>query len=392
MTNSNDSKPRSLLLMIAGAKGAVASTVAVAAAAMGKNPETVLPSVTTRNSFSYIGPPQAVHMTGWDTEPGNLTECINNHGVLPESLWEPLQTDLDEMTLFEAPSADLDLKGQIEHLMQDIRTLRQRYANAQPILIDLLPACVPNNLENTTSLDRLYAEADPGNHPDLAYVLAAIFSGVPVVNFSPNSLEIPVVLQEAIKHEVPISGCDGKTGQTYFKVVLASALKARNLFVDGWYSLNILGNADGKNLMDPHRAAGKVANKTQLLDDILGYPVGEQYGEPSHKVHIDYYPPRGDAKEAWDAIDFQGMFGLPMSIRLNFQARDSVLAAPLVLDLARWMAALKMAGRTGPIPELGFYFKKPLGENPPLSFQDQIQSLKKLEKECDEKCLKLEVS
>ena len=388
MTNSNDSKSRSLLLMIAGAKGAVASTVAVALAAMGKDPETVLSSLTTRNSFSYLGPPHAVHTTGWDTEPAKLTECINTHGVLPESLWKPLQTDLDETTLFEAPSADLDLKGQIEHLMQDIRTFRQRDADARPILIDLLPACVQNDLENTTSLDRLYSEANPRTHPDLAYVLAAIFSGVPVVNFSPNSMEIPVVLQEAIKHEVPISGCDGKTGQTYFKVVLASALKARNLFVDGWYSLNILGNADGKNLMDPDRAAGKVANKTQLLDDILGYPVGERYGEPSHKVHIDYYPPRGDAKEAWDAIDFQGMFGLPMSIRLNFQARDSVLAAPLVLDLARWMAALKMAGRTGPIPELGFYFKKPLGENPPLSFQDQIQSLKKLEKECDEKVLR----
>jgi myo-inositol-1-phosphate synthase len=378
--------------MIAGAKGAVASTVAVAVAAMGKDPETVLPNLTTRNSFSYLGAPHAVHMTGWDTEPGKLTECIHHHGVLPERLWEPFQMDLDEMPLFAAPPTDLDLKGQIEHLMEDIRTLRQRYADAQPILIDLLPACVPNDLENATSLDRLYAEADPGSHPDLAYVLAAIFSGVPVVNFSPNSLDVPVVLEEAIKHEVPISGCDGKTGQTYLKVALASALKARNLFVDGWYSLNILGNADGKNLMDPDRAAGKVANKTELLDDILGYSVGERYGEPCHKVHIDYYPPRGDAKEAWDAIDFQGMFGLSMSIRLNFQARDSILAAPLVLDLARWMAALKMSGRTGPIPELGFYFKKPLGENPPLSFQDQIQSLKKLEKECDEKCLKLEVS
>jgi myo-inositol-1-phosphate synthase len=368
--------------MIAGAKGAVGSTVAVAAAAMRKDPDAVLPSLTTRNSFPYLGPPHAVHMTGWDTEPGKLTECINNCGVLPETLWKPLQTDLDEITLFQAPQADLDLKGQIEHLMQDIRTLRQRYADARPILIDLLPACVPNDFENTTNLGRLYSEANPRSHPDLAYVLAAIFSGVPVVNFSPNSMEIPVVLQEAIKHEVPIAGCDGKTGQTYLKVVLASALKARNLFVDGWYSLNLLGNADGKNLMDPDRAAGKVANKTELLDDILGYPVGERYGEPSHKVHIDYYPPRGDAKEAWDAIDFQGMFGLPMSIRLNFQARDSILAAPLVLDLARWMAALKMAGRTGPVPELGFYFKKPLGENPPLSFQDQIQSLKKLEEEC----------
>jgi myo-inositol-1-phosphate synthase len=392
MTNSDDSKPRSLLLMIAGAKGAVGSTVAVAAAAMRKDPNAVLPSLTTRNSFPYLGPPHAVHMTGWDTEPEKLTECINNHGVLPESLWKPFQTDLDETILFAAPPEGFDLKGQVEHLMKDIRTLKQRYADARPVLIDLLPACVRNNFENSTNLDRLYSEANPRNHPDLAYVLAAIFSGVPVVNFSPNSMEIPVVLQEATKHEVPISGCDGKTGQTYLKVVLASALKARNLFVDGWYSLNLLGNADGKNLMDPARAAGKVANKTELLDDILGYPVGERYGEPSHKVHIDYYPPRGDAKEAWDAIDFQGMFGLPMSIRLNFQARDSILAAPLVLDLARWMAALKMAGRTGPVPELGFYFKKPLGENPPVSFQDQILCLKKLEKECDKKCLKLEVS
>jgi myo-inositol-1-phosphate synthase len=182
-----------------------------------------------------------------------------------------------------------------------------------------------------------------------------------------------------------MAGYDGKTGQTYLKVALASALKARSFYVDGWYSLNILGNADGKNLMDPERAAGKVANKTDLLDDILGYPVGDRYDTPSHKVHIDYYPPRGDAKEAWDVIDFQGMFGLSMSIRLNFQGRDSVLAAPLVLDLARWMAVLKTAGRAGPVPELAFYFKKPLGENPPLSFQDQILSLEALEKECDDK-------
>jgi myo-inositol-1-phosphate synthase len=139
--------------------------------------------------------------------------------------------------------------------------------------------------------------------------------------------------------------------------------------------------------MDPERAAGKVANKTDLLDDILGYPVGQQYNTTSHKVHIDYYPPRGDAKEAWDVIDFQGMFNLPMSIRLNFQARDSILAAPMVLDLARWMAALKMAGRSGLIPELAFYFKKPLGQNPPLSFQSQMAGLRNLEMECDEKCL-----
>jgi myo-inositol-1-phosphate synthase len=152
--------------------------------------------------------------------------------------------------------------------------------------------------------------------------------------------------------------------------------------VDGWYSLNILGNADGQNLMDPEHASGKVANKTELLDEILGYSVGHRYGTSAHKVHIDYYPPRGDAKEAWDVIDFRGLFDLPMSIRLNLQGRDSILAAPLVIDLARWLAALQMAGRGGLIPELGFFFKKPLGQNPPLTFQDQLNSLEVLERFC----------
>jgi myo-inositol-1-phosphate synthase len=168
-------------------------------------------------------------------------------------------------------------------------------------------------------------------------------------------------------------------------VVLASALKARRLSVDGWYSLNILGNADGKNLMEPERAAGKVANKTDLLDDILGYPIGERYGSPTHKVHIDYYPPRGDAKEAWDVIDFRGLFDLPMSIRLNLQGRDSILAAPMALDLGRWMAALQLAGHCGPVPELGFYFKKPVGPKAPRTFQEQLNSMDLLERRCEEK-------
>ena len=121
----------------------------------------------------------------------------------------------------------------------------------------------------------------------------------------------------------------------------------------------------------------KLANKTKLLDEILGYRVGENYGVPTHKVLIDYYPPRGDAKEAWDVIDFNGMFGLPMSIRLNFQCRDSILAAPLAIDMARWVAALTLAGRKGPVPELGFYFKKPVGDNPPITFQEQLLALEK---------------
>jgi myo-inositol-1-phosphate synthase len=383
MTNSDHLKSRSLLLLIAGAKGAVASTVAVAVATLQKDPDTLLPSLTTCNSFPYLPPPHAVHMTGWDTQPAKLSHCVKTHGIVPENIWKSYQSTLDEILIFQAPPPDLDLKAQVRHLMDDIRDIKKHHPRALPVLINLLPAGIQLDLENFTSLSRLYSEVDPWNLPDLAYVLASILSGIPLINFSPNHLEFPLIVQQAVKHRVPLCGRDGKTGQTYFKVVLASALKARCLNVDGWYSLNILGNADGKNLMNPERAAGKLANKTELLDDILGYSVGEKYQEPCHKVHIDYYPPRGDAKEAWDVIDFQGMFGLPMSIRLNLQGRDSILAAPLILDLSRWMAVLKLAGRFGLIPELGFYFKKPLGKNPPVNFQDQVHRLRELEKECD---------
>jgi myo-inositol-1-phosphate synthase len=392
MTNNDKLKPGPLLIMIAGAKGAVGSTVAVAAVAMNKNPEVILPSLITRSSFAYMGPPESIYMAGWDSQPASLVDCINHHGVLTDNLWKPFQKDLEKIPIFPSPPRDLDLKGQVAYLMKDIQDLKKQHSNALPVMINLLPACIRCSLDEVKHLEELYAVVNPGNFPDLAYVLAAISSEIPVVNFSPNLLEIPVVVQKAMDYRVPISGRDGKTGQTYFKVVLASALKARNLYVDGWYSLNILGNADGKNLMDPDRAAGKVANKTELLDEILGYSVGEHYQEPTHKVHIDYYPPRGDAKEAWDVVDFRGLFDLPMSLRLNILGRDSILAAPMVLDLARWMAALKMAGCSGAVPELGFYFKKPIGENPALSFQDQIHRLRDLEKECDEKCLKIKVS
>ena len=142
--------------------------------------------------------------------------------------------------------------------------------------------------------------------------------------------------------------------------------------------------------MEPERAAGKMANKTDLLDDILGYGVGQRYGTPTHKVHIDYYPPRGDAKEAWDVIDFRGLFDLPMSIRINLQGRDSILAAPMVLDLARWMAALNLAGFSGPVADLGFFFKKPIGNLPPITFQEQLNSLANLEQQCDDKLVAAE--
>jgi myo-inositol-1-phosphate synthase len=254
------------------------------------------------------------------------------------------------------------------------------------VLLNLLPAaCDLEDPAGYADVDALMGERGTGCLPDLAYAIAAVEAGLPLVNFTPNTVELPAICRRAEAQGVPLAGRDGKTGQTYFKVVLASALSARGLYIDGWYSLNILGNADGLNLMDPDRACGKLNNKTRLLDDILGYSVGEHYGRPAHKVRIDYYPPRGDAKEAWDVVDIKGIFGMPMSLRLNLQGRDSILAAPMALDLARWAAALQCAGFAGPVPDLGFYFKKPVGENAPLTFQDQIAALMRLESRIDER-------
>lgn len=385
MTRSDHSNIPYLLLLVAGAKGAVASTLAVALAAMQSDAAAVLPSLTTGNMFDRLGPLPSTRLAGWDTSDDSLTTSIKMHGVVPDTIWQSHAEFLDRIPIFQAPGIEMDFRSQVKKLTQDITTFKSENPDARPVFINLLPAAAHFDLSECHSLSQLFAEADTAKLPDLAYTLAAVLSGVPVVNFTPNMVEIPAVLDEAVKQGVPIAGRDGKTGQTYFKVVLASALKARNLMVDGWYSLNILGNADGANLMDPGRAAGKLRNKTNLLDEILDYTVGENYGAPAHKVHIDYYPPRGDAKEAWDVIDFKGLFGLPMSIRLNLLARDSILAAPLVLDLARWVAILQMADRCGPVPQLGFYFKKAVGDSPPRTFQDQVAGLLKLERDCDEK-------
>lgn len=385
MIQSDKTNADYLLLLVAGAKGSVASTLAVALAAMRNDPASVLPSLTTGQMFTCLGAAHNISLAGWDTCDESFTACIAKHGVIPESIWRTHAQDLDRISVLKAPDPATDFKGQVEQLIRDINEFKLQHPGARAVFIDLLPAAAHLDLNGCQDLAQLFAEADTGILPDLAYTLAAIKSGIAVVNFTPNAIASPAVLDEAVKQGVPVAGRDGKTGQTYLKVVLASALKARNLVVDGWYSLNILGNADGANLMDPDRAAGKLSNKTSLLDDILGYEVGEKYGAPAHKVRIDYYPPRGDAKEAWDVIDFKGLFGLPMSIRLNLLGRDSILAAPLVLDLARWVAALQMAGRSGPVPELGFYFKKTVGDSPPLTFQDQVTSLARLERECEEK-------
>ncbi len=368
-----------ILLLAAGAKGAVGSTVAALVAAFWKNPAEVLPWLTISESLLGALGSMCMSFAGWDSREESLLEALRINKVLTERQWLPLQEHLKGMKVLRAPQGPL--LEQTEVLSSQIMELLAEHPGATAVMVDLLPASATPGFFNCGSLEELLARGNGELPADLAYAAAALRCGVPFVNFTSNQVEHPLLLQEASRTGVPMCGRDGKTGQTFFKVVLASALKVRKLKVMGWYSLNILGNQDGKNLSDPSRAASKLANKTQVLEEVLGYPVGQAPGESSHGVHIAYYPPRGDAKEAWDVVDFSGVFDLPMSLRVNLMARDSILAAPLVLDLAGWMVCLKRLGRSGLIPELGFYFKRPLGEGAPKTFEEQLTALRRLERQ-----------
>jgi myo-inositol-1-phosphate synthase len=202
---------------------------------------------------------------------------------------------------------------------------------------------------------------DEAISPSQLYAYAAIMEGVPYANGAPNlSADVPALEQLALENGVPIAGKDFKTGQTLMKTILAPGMKARMLGIAGWFSTNILGNRDGEILDDESSFRAKEVTKAAVLDTLLQpeiYP--ELYGNLYHKVRINYYPPRGDEKEGWDNIDIFGWMGYPMQIKVDFLCRDSILAAPLVLDLALFLDLAGRSGRSGIQEWLSFYFKGP---------------------------------
>ena len=202
---------------------------------------------------------------------------------------------------------------------------------------------------------------DPDIAPSMVYAYAALKTGTAYANGAPNlSADIPALVELAQREGVPISGKDFKTGQTLMKTILAPGFKARLIGVSGWFSTNILGNRDGEVLDDPESFKTKEESKLGVLDYILQpklYP--ELYGKIHHKVRINYYPPRGDNKEGWDNIDIFGWLGYPMQIKVDFLCRDSILAAPIVLDLALFLDLAQRAGMKGVQEWLSFYFKSP---------------------------------
>jgi myo-inositol-1-phosphate synthase len=210
--------------------------------------------------------------------------------------------------------------------------------------------------------ERGLQQNDPEIAPSQIYAYAALKMGIPYANGAPNlTTDTPALLELARKKNIPICGKDFKTGQTFIKTLIAPGLKARMLGLSGWFSTNILGNRDGEVLDDPGSFKSKEETKLSVLDQILQpqlYP--QLYGDVFHSVRINYYPPRGDAKEGWDNIDLFGWLGYPMQIKIDFLCRDSILAAPLVLDLVLFLDLAHRAGMHGIQEWLSFFFKAPM--------------------------------
>ena len=252
-----------------------------------------------------------------------------------------------------------------EQLRQDIRDFKQTSGADRLVMVWCGSTEIfirPGRAHETlASFEKAMEQNDEAVAPSMLYAYAAIMEGVAYANGAPNlSADFPALEQLAIDRGVPIGGKDFKTGQTLLKTVLSPAFKARMLGVAGWYSTNILGNRDGEVLDDPESFKTKEESKLGVLEHILQpemYP--ELYGKMYHKVRINYYPPRGDAKEGWDNIDIFGWMGYPMQIKVDFLCRDSILAAPIVLDLVLFFDLAQRAGMKGVQEWLSFYFKSP---------------------------------
>ncbi len=253
-----------------------------------------------------------------------------------------------------------------EALREDIRRFMKENGCARGVMVwcastevFLEPSAVHAEIGR---FEKAMAANDPAVAPSMIYAWAAIKEGIPFANGAPNlTVDVPALQQLANQEGVPVAGKDFKTGQTLMKTVLAPMLKARMLGLEGWFSTNILGNRDGEVLDDPGSFRTKEVSKLSVLEHILQpqlYP--ELYGRFDHKVQINYYRPRGDNKEGWDAIDIVGWLGYPMQIKVNFLCRDSILAAPIALDVALFLDLAQRAGMSGIQEWLSFYFKSPM--------------------------------
>jgi myo-inositol-1-phosphate synthase len=330
--------------------------------------------------FVPLTPLECLSFGGWDIFEDNAYEAAARAKVLDPALLNQLKEPLSAIQPMKAvfdhnyvrridgPNVKTGANKMelAEALMDDIQEFRRRNNCTRLVMIWCgstevfhKPAAVHQSL---STFEAGLRNNDPDIAPSQIYAYAALKQRVPFANGAPNlTTDVPAMLELARQNEVPVCGKDFKTGQTYMKTLLAPGFKARMLGVSGWFSTNILGNRDGEVLEDPGSFKSKEETKLSVLEQILQpelYP--KLYKDLYHAVRINYYPPRGDSKEGWDNIDIFGWLGYPMQIKIDFLCRDSILAAPLVLDLVLFMDLAQRAGMKGVQEWLSFYFKGPM--------------------------------
>jgi myo-inositol-1-phosphate synthase len=317
---------------------------------------------------------------GWDIFEDNAYEAAANAKVLepalldhvkePLSALQPMKAVFDHQYVKNIDGPNVKQGGskmdKAEMLMQDIADFTTKHGTARNIMIWCASTEVYHKAASCHQSLKDFECGLQKNDPDIApsqiYAYAALKSGVPFANGAPNlTTDVPALLEVARERNLPICGKDFKTGQTFMKTLIAPGLKARMLGLSGWFSTNILGNRDGEVLEDPGSFKTKEETKLSVLEQILQpdlYPM--LYKDFYHAVRINYYPPRGDAKEGWDNIDIFGWLNYPMQIKIDFLCRDSILAAPIVLDLVLFLDLAQRAGMRGIQEWLSFYFKGPM--------------------------------
>jgi myo-inositol-1-phosphate synthase len=380
-------------IAIIGLGGAVGTTMVAGVELLKKGfigteglPLAELDKNLTRDLASY----ENIVFGGWDLFGEHLAKAAEEHDVLTHKQFVAVENELRKIKPWRAVENKeflVNIRG--ENKVSDSNSHRKTIEKIKEDLQKFKKICDEAVVINLASTEKL---ADEGNEifnsiegfekaldddskeisPAMLYAYAAISEKVPYGNFTPSvAADTPALIEFAEKQGVPLAGKDGKTGQTMIKTVLAPALKTRALKVEGWYSTNILGNRDGLALSNEESLASKVKTKGSVLDDILGYKVED------HIVDIRYYRPRGDNKEAWDNIDVRGFLGQSMQIKINFLCKDSILAAPLAIEIARCLNLAKQRGEKGIQEQLSLFFKLPMtrGEKPEHAFHKQEQML-----------------
>ena len=361
-------------VLVVGLGGAVATTAAAGIEMLraGSNDMAGLPLAGV--GAAGIAAYRNLHFAGWDLHGEDLNSAVREHRVLDgeqSALVAPAMSAMKPWPAVGSIDFCKNVDGAnkvaagshreaVERIRDDIRRYRETSGIENLVMVNLAsverwPDKGAVALHTPEGFEKGLDGSDPAISPAMLYAYASIIEGVPYGNFTPSlAADVPALTTLAERRNVPVAGKDGKTGQTFIKTVLAPAFRSRSLYVEGWFSTNILGNRDGLALNNKDSLQSKLNTKGSVLDDILGYPVED------HIVDIRYYKPRGDNKEAWDNIDLVGFLGQKMQIMVNFLCRDSILAAPLVIEIARVLDLARQRGEGGIQEQLGLFFKAPM--------------------------------